>query len=327
MALFFLGEYHMKLTKLLLTAVLFSIFTSNGLAEITPPPETTIEESWYYHINDHLGSCRTVFKDTNGTALVVQEFDYYPFGMEMPGQTDVGGTKAIFTYSNKELDDEAGVNLHYFGARFYNAEIGRWLSVDPLGELRAHESPYSYCGNNPLSRIDPTGLYWGITEINGENALIWVVEKPVVVFADRYFSPLKIAGFIGLGVFAFAEPSFAGEALFYSTAIASGWKVGSYLSKQKERELNEGNTETDQWEDDEGRAPDPNKVYVDKDGKEYKFKPKRNWDGKPDRKGNFVDKQGRAWSKVTDHKGSHRNPHRDIQLSNGRDYVRVWPKK
>ena len=75
----------------------------------------------------------------------------------------------------------------------------------------------------------------------------------------------------------------------------------------------------------EEARPNKDKTYVDKDGNEYKFKPKRNWDGKPDRNGNYVDKYGRAWSKPTTHGSGHGVPHRDIQLLNGR-HVTVIPK-
>jgi len=61
-----------------------------------------------------------------------------------------------YKFTGKERDKESG--LDYFGARYYDSEIGRWLSVDPLGSQRPGLSPYQYCQNNPLSLIDPTGM-------------------------------------------------------------------------------------------------------------------------------------------------------------------------
>jgi RHS repeat-associated protein len=55
---------------------------------------------------------------------------------------------------------EHGANLYDFEARTYDPATGRFLSIDPLAEKRPWESPYSYCGNNPVNRIDPTGMIW-----------------------------------------------------------------------------------------------------------------------------------------------------------------------
>jgi RHS repeat-associated protein len=61
-----------------------------------------------------------------------------------------------FTFSGKERDEETGYN--YFGARYYNADISIWLSVDPMASERAWLTPYNYVQNNPLKLIDPTGM-------------------------------------------------------------------------------------------------------------------------------------------------------------------------
>ncbi|MDP2189390.1 MAG: RHS repeat-associated core domain-containing protein, partial [Sphingobacteriaceae bacterium] len=61
-----------------------------------------------------------------------------------------------YTFSGKERDIETG--LSYFGARYYDAGLSIWLSVDPMSDERPSLSPYNYCQWNPIKRIDPNGL-------------------------------------------------------------------------------------------------------------------------------------------------------------------------
>ena len=60
-----------------------------------------------------------------------------------------------YTFSSKERDTETG--LSYFGARYYNSDLGIWLSVDPMSDKYASLSPYNYCANNPVKLVDPNG--------------------------------------------------------------------------------------------------------------------------------------------------------------------------
>ena len=62
-----------------------------------------------------------------------------------------------YKFTGKELDEETG--LYYFGARYYAPRESIWLSVDPLAEKYPNESPYIYCGNNPIVYIDPDGRF------------------------------------------------------------------------------------------------------------------------------------------------------------------------
>ena len=80
----------------------------------------------------------------------------------MPGRsTNVGYGYALYKFTGKERDREAGIGLDYFGARYYDPEIGRWLGVDPLSEQFPAVSPFIYALNNPLRLRDVAGLFPG----------------------------------------------------------------------------------------------------------------------------------------------------------------------
>ncbi len=56
------------------------------------------------------------------------------------------------------ISQQYETNYTYFGARYYDSDLSSWLSVDPLAAARPNLSPYNYCQNNPVVRVDPTGM-------------------------------------------------------------------------------------------------------------------------------------------------------------------------
>ena len=118
--------------------------------------------SWIYEYNltDHLGNVRVVIrKGANNLAEVVQERHYYPYGMEMSELSyNFGSTVPNkYLYNGKELENDYGIYLYDYGARFYDPVIGRWGGVDPLAEKYYCWSPYVYVLSNPIILIDPDG--------------------------------------------------------------------------------------------------------------------------------------------------------------------------
>jgi RHS repeat-associated protein len=110
-----------------------------------------------YELTNHLGNVLSVVSDElapNGEAQVISAKDYYPFGMSMPGRSTEGGTYR-YGFNGKEKDTET--DLNDFGARFYAANLGRWLSIDPLAAKFPNWSPYNAMNDNPMFFIDPDG--------------------------------------------------------------------------------------------------------------------------------------------------------------------------
>jgi RHS repeat-associated protein len=56
--------------------------------------------------------------------------------------------------------EQSGLNIYDYGARWYDPARIQFWTMDPLAEKYPWISPYAYCGNNPMNRIDPTGMDW-----------------------------------------------------------------------------------------------------------------------------------------------------------------------
>lgn len=112
---------------------------------------------FHYYTKDHLGNNRVVV-DENGT--LEQVTHYYAFG-GIYGDLGLNPSFQKFKYNGKELDRMHGLDWYDFGARSYDAAgVPMFTSVDPLCEKSYHVSPYVYCENNPLVRIDKNGEAW-----------------------------------------------------------------------------------------------------------------------------------------------------------------------
>ncbi|PQJ80283.1 hypothetical protein BTO18_14330 [Polaribacter porphyrae] len=103
---------------------------------------------------------------TKSSLDIIEESNYYPFGLKHKGYNNVtspnGNSVANkYGYGGKEKQDELGLDWHDFGARNYDASLGRWMNLDPLAEINQMQfSPYHYVKNNPIKFTDPDGLIW-----------------------------------------------------------------------------------------------------------------------------------------------------------------------
>ena len=125
----------------------------------------------YYHTN-HLGS--TVLANPSGdgvTSLGFENTHYRPYGKSTGAAPEFAFTGPRFL---------AGIGLHHFGARWYDAAMGRFLQPDPLVPEPFNPQSlnrYSYVLNDPVNRVDPTGMVpRSITEILPDG---WQVTKTI----------------------------------------------------------------------------------------------------------------------------------------------------
>ncbi len=139
------------------------ILTSEG--RIMMQNEATYE--YQYFLKDHLGNTR-ISLSQNGTLL--QEDAYYPFGMNIAGLSySDASPENKYKYNGKGLEDEFGLDWYDYGARFYDAELGRFLGIDPIADKFAHVSTYNYAENEPITNID----LWGLQKVHYTKALYW----------------------------------------------------------------------------------------------------------------------------------------------------------
>jgi RHS repeat-associated protein len=141
----------------------------------TPDAHTSLTETTrelghkQYEISNHLGNVLSVITDqklpvevgsliVSYSAVVVTATDYSPFGVGLYGRSWSGEYR--YGFNGKEVDSEGmggGSSTYDYGFRIYNAQLGKFLSVDPLTSSYPWYTPYQFAGNKPIQCIDLDG--------------------------------------------------------------------------------------------------------------------------------------------------------------------------
>ena len=112
--------------------------------------------NYEYHLKDHLGNTRVSIDRYNNAPRVIQEDEYYSFGLRKPtGNYDYSNNNR-YLYNGKEIQTDLA-NQYDYGARFYDPVIGRFNVIDRYAEKYNSLNPYQYGANNPVLNIDING--------------------------------------------------------------------------------------------------------------------------------------------------------------------------
>ena len=120
---------------------------------------TLSDKKYHYYLQDHQGNNRVVL---SSSGAVEEANHYYPFG----GVFASSGNVQPYKYNGKEYDSKKGLNWYDYGARHYDAVLGRFTTNDRFAEKYYSMSPYQYGANNPVKHIDVKGD--SIIDINGK---------------------------------------------------------------------------------------------------------------------------------------------------------------
>ncbi len=146
------------------------VFVSDSLEYSAFPGGYFTPKGTYYYITDWQGNNIAVFSDKG---RLEQQTTYYPYGEPV---VEPAGQRYLF--GGKEREHAGGRNSSDFGPRCLTP-TGSWSAADRMSESFYPLSPFSYCGGDPINRIDPTGLAWHVIDSisGGEPYFEWVDDK------------------------------------------------------------------------------------------------------------------------------------------------------
>ena len=132
---------------------------SNNVTKRFYPQGMQVGSTNYYYTRDHLGSVREL---TDNSGVVQTRYDYDPYGR----RTKLSGSlDADFGFTGHYYHQPSGLDLTLY--RAYDADLGRWISRDPIGEAGGINF-YGYAGNNSINFVDLFGNDWST-----EGRAIW----------------------------------------------------------------------------------------------------------------------------------------------------------
>ncbi len=170
---------------------------------------------------------------------------YYAFGLRIAGISsrkladgtgNEGQVKNEFGYNDKELFDDGDLNWSDYGFRNYDAQIGRFVQIDPLADSYDGLTSYHYAANEPIGNVDIDGLGVGDVIKAGVQAGTYGTSAEVIVSAVRKTASTVASNTGSIGNALLKGLKFAGGALAqagrlaYDGAVSGARTFNTYLN-------------------------------------------------------------------------------------------------
>ena len=139
-----------------------------------------------YFVHDHLGNTRILYhtvldcENSEVNYLLEHVVDYYPYGKVLREHTNCEDARYLTTHHERDKETD----LDYRGARFYDSDIGRFLSLDPLAMEYPQWSDYNYVLGNPIRFIDPDVINAALHYLG--SVYEWGGKKPASHYVGVY---------------------------------------------------------------------------------------------------------------------------------------------
>lgn len=183
-------------------------------------PDSVNNNQLRYSYDNLLGSSSL---ELNGSGEIISQEEYYPYGGTSiwAARSKLEADYKTIRYSGKELD---ATGLYFYGYRYYQPWVGRWLSADPAGMVDGLNL-FRMAKNNPVSMSDPNGF---ITV--GADARIRVSREFI---AEQHIGPIEQAGLEYNAILSFRDAGIYTIDALNAGAAAKGHNILEKTIKDK----------------------------------------------------------------------------------------------